>query len=102
MMCLVTVRQLKPGSYEDFRTAWAPDPWPPALQRVEILRNDDNPDEVITIGYVDVTPDELDAMRDEPAVLEGELRRLERIAPFEDRVLVNSIFELVEEVTPPA
>jgi hypothetical protein len=102
MMCLVTVRQLKPGSYEDFRTAWAPDPWPPQLSRVEILRNDDNPDEVITIGYVDVTPDELDAMRDEPEVLAGEARRLERIAPFEDRVLVNSVFELVEEVPRPA
>ncbi len=33
MMCLVTVRQIKPGSYEDFRKAWQPDPWLPPLQR---------------------------------------------------------------------
>lgn len=100
MMCLVTVRQIKPGSYEDFRAAWQPDPWPPQLSRVEILRNDDNSDQVITIGYVDATPEELEAMRDDPAILDGEARRLERIAPYEERVLVNSIFELVEDVRP--
>ncbi len=100
MMCLVTVRQIKPGTYDDFRAAWQPDPWPSQLSRVEVLRNDDNPDEVITIGYVDCTPEEFEALRDDRSILEGESRRLERIAPYEDRVLVNSIFELVEEVRP--
>ena len=100
MMCLITVRQLKPGHYEDFRAAWQPDPWPPQLSHVEVMRNDENPDEVITIGYVDATPDELEAMRDDPQVLAAEALRLERIAPFEERVLVNSIFELVEDVRP--
>ena len=100
MMCLVTVRQIKPGTYDDFRAAWQPDPWPHQLSRVEILRNDDDPDEVITIGYVDCTPEELEEMRDDPTILAGEARRLERIAPYEERVLVNSIFELVEDVRP--
>lgn len=99
MMCLVTVRQLKPGSYEAFRAAWTPDPWPAQLQRVEILRNDDAPDQVMTVGYMDVSPEELETIRDQADVLTGEAARLERIAPFEDRVLVNGIFELVEEVT---
>lgn len=99
MMCLVTVRQLKPDSYESFRAAWTPDPWPAQLKRVEVLRNDDDPDQVMTIGYLDVTAEELETMRDQPEVLTGEAARLERIAPFEDRVLVNGIFELVEEVT---
>ena len=101
MMCLVTVRQLKPGSYDDFRAAWAPKPWPPQLSRVEVLRNDDDPDQVMTVGYMDVTADELDAMRDQPETLEGEAARLQRIAPFEERLLVNGIFELTEEVSPP-
>jgi hypothetical protein len=100
MMCLVTVRQIKPGTYDDFRRAWQPDPWPDPLSRVEILRNNDDGDQVITIGYVDCSPEELEEMRDDPAILEGEARRLERIAPFEVRVLVNSIFELVEDVRP--
>jgi hypothetical protein len=55
---------------------------------------------VVTVGYVNATPDELEAMRDEPAILESEARRLERIAPFEEQLIVNSIFELVEEVSP--
>lgn len=101
MMCLVTIRQIKPGSYEDFRRAWEPDPWPPQLSRIEVLRNDDNPDEVITIGYLEMTPEEMETMRDKPEILEAEAQRLERIAPFEERVLVNSVFELVEEVAPP-
>ena len=100
MMCLVTVRQLKPGTYEEFRRAWAPDPWPPQLARVEILRNDDNPDEVITIGYVDCTPEELEQMRDDPAILEAEAKRLQRITRYEERLIVNSVYELVEDVRP--
>lgn len=100
MMCLVTVRQLKPGSYDEFRAAWTPDPWPPQLARVEILRHDDDPDQVMTVGYMDMTADELDAMRDQEDVLAGEAARLARIAPFEEQVLVNGVFELVEEVRP--
>jgi hypothetical protein len=99
MMCLVTVRRIKPGSYEEFRKAWQPDPWPAQLKRAQIMRNDDDPDEIVTIGYVDATPDELEAMRDEPEILGREMRRMERMAPFEERVIVNSIFELVEELT---
>lgn len=100
MICLVTVRQLKPGSYDEFRAAWTPDPWPEQLQRVEVLRNDDDPDQVMTVGYLDISIDEMEAMRDQPDVLTGEAARLERIAPFEDKVLVNGVFELVEEVRP--
>ena len=74
MMCLVTVRRLKPGSYDEFRAAWTPDPWPAQLERVEVLRNDDDPDQVMTVGYLDVTADELDAMRDQEEILEGEAR----------------------------
>ncbi len=102
MMCLVTIRQIKPGSFDEFRAAWHPDPWLPQLQRVEILRNDEDPDQVTTIGYVDMTPDELDAVRDAPEILEEEARRLERIAPYEERVIVNGVYELIEEVRPPA
>ena len=100
-MCLITVRQLKPGSFDAFRAAWQPDPWPPQLSHIEVMRNDDDPDEVITIGYVDATPEQLEQMRDDPQVLEAEARRLERIAPYEERVLVNSVFEFVEDVVRP-
>ena len=102
MMAAVTVRQIKPGTYEDFRKAWEPDPWLPRLQRALVLRNEDNPDLVLTIGLFDADVDTLDTeVRDDPAVLSEEDRRLQRIAPFEERVMLNGIFELVEEVTAP-
>jgi hypothetical protein len=101
MMVLVTVRQLKPGTYEDFRKAWEPTPWWPQLTGLQILRNDDNPDEVLTVGYVDVNAEELEELRDSPEILESEAKRLERIAPFEERLVVNGIFELAEELRPP-
>ncbi len=85
MISLISVRQIKPGSYEQFREAWTPDPWHPKLQRIEVFRNDEQPDQVLTVSYIDATPDELEAMRDDPAVLDSEARRLERIAPYEDR-----------------
>ena len=102
MMCAVTVRQIKPDSYEDFRKAWEPDPWLPRLRNAIVLRNEDNPDQVLTIGFFDADPEQLDAVRDDPAVLAEEDKRLRRIADFEERVVLNGIFELVEDVEDPA
>jgi hypothetical protein len=101
-MCAVTVREIKPGSYEQFREAWEPDPWLPRLDRAIVLRNEDNPDQVLTIGFFNATQDELDTeVRDDPAVLESEERRLRRIAEFEERVVLNGIFEVADEVVAP-
>ncbi|MEA2166719.1 MAG: hypothetical protein QOF76_19 [Solirubrobacteraceae bacterium] len=102
MISLVSLRQLKPGTYEEFRKVWQPDPWHPQLQRVEIFRNDEARDQVLTVSYVDATAEELDTWRDDPEILKSEARRIERICEFEDHVIVSGIFEMVEEVTPPA
>jgi heme-degrading monooxygenase HmoA len=52
MLCALTVRKLKPGSFEQFRDAFArnDDPAnPPAgWVRFNMLRNAENPDEVIS------------------------------------------------------
>ncbi len=102
MLCAVTVRMIKPGSYEEFRTAWEPREWLPHLERAVVFRSEDNPDLVLTIGYFDADQDTLDAdVRDAPAVLAAEDRRLRRIAEFEEQVVLNGIFELVDEVLPP-
>ena len=100
-MCAVTVRQIKPGTYEQFRKAWEPDPWLPKLTRALVFRNDDDPEMVLSIGFFDAGLEEIDAIRDDPAVLTEEESRLRRISEFEDRVILNGIFELVEEVLPP-
>ena len=103
MMCAVTVRQIKPGSYDEFRKAWEPEPWYPGLDRALVLRNEDNPDQVLTIGFFSHSQDEFDTeFRDSPDILAAEERRLRRIAEFEERVLLNGIYELADEVLPPA
>ncbi len=101
-MCAVTVRQIKPGTYDDFRRAWEPDPWLPQLTKAIVLRNDDNPEMVLSIGFFDADPDTLDAIRDDPEVLAEEDQRLRRISEYEERVILNGIFEVVDEVLPPA
>ena len=100
-MCAVTVRQIKPGTYEEFRKAWEPDPWLPKLTRALVFRNEDNPDMVMSVGFFDASLEEIDAIRDDPAVLTEEESRLRRISEFEDRVVLNGIFELTDEVLPP-
>ncbi len=101
MMAAVTVRQLKPGSYENFRRAWQPDPWLPMLRNALVFRNEDNPDQVLTIGFFDVDPEGADELRDDPNVLRSEEARLRRISEFEERVVLNGIYELVEDVSAP-
>jgi hypothetical protein len=101
MMAAVTVRQIKPGTYEEFRRAWEPDPWLPKLTKAIVLRNEDNEDLVLTIGFFEAGQDEFDGIRDDESVLKEEDRRLRRIAEFEDHVILNGIFEVAEEVLPP-
>ena len=102
MIAAVTVRLLRPGTFEEFRQAVQPDPWLPRLQRVLVYRNDDNPDQVLTMGLFDATAEEFDGLRDEQATLAEEDRRLQRVAAFEERVLLNGIYELANEALPPA
>ena len=98
MLCVLTVRRLKPGSYEDFRKAWQPDHWLPFASGVRIMRSPDDPDEVAAFGFVDMTVDELEKLRDEPEFLASETARIERINAYEEAIVLNTIYEVVEEV----
>jgi hypothetical protein len=102
MMCAVAVRQIRPGTYEGFRKAWHHDPWLPRYQKALVLRNEDSPDQVMTIAFFDGRPEEYEAARDDPATLAAEERRLHRIAEFEERVLLSAVYEVVDVVLPPA
>ncbi len=101
MICAVTVRVIKPGTFEAFREAVKPDPWLPGLDRVLVYRNEDSDCQVLTIGCFDATPEEFEALRDDPATLSEEAKRLERVAQYEERVLLNGIFHLSDELLPP-
>ena len=101
MMCAVAVRRIKPGSYDRFRRAWQHDPWLPRYAKALVLRNEDSPDQVLTMAFFDGTQEQYDAARDDPETMAAEERRLHRIAEFEERVLISGVYELVEEVLPP-
>ena len=101
MMVAMAVRQIKPGSYEQFRKAWHHEPWLPRYQRALVLRNEDAPDHVMTMAFFDGTADEYEAARDDPDTMRAEEARLHRIADYEERVLLSAIYELVDEVLPP-
>jgi hypothetical protein len=102
MLCMLTVRRLKPDTEEAFREAWAPDRWHGRMVHAYHLRSDDDPSQVITLGFFEGTEEELDAMRDDPAWMAGEERRLQRIAPLEESVLLSGVWNVVEDIDPRA
>ena len=68
MLCMLTVRRLKPDKEEAFREAWAPHRWHDRMVRAYHLRSEDDPTQVITLGFFEGTEEELDAMRDSTGV----------------------------------
>jgi hypothetical protein len=101
MLCAVTIRSIKPGSFEAFRKAWEPRPWPPELSRVLVSRNEQDPDQVLTASFLDVPMERFDALRDNSAILGAEEDRLARIAQYEDALVFKGIFEVVEDIAAP-
>ena len=101
MYCLLTVRQLKPGTYEDFRRAWEPERFPDPFVKAYLLRNQEDPDEVTSFGFFEASADEVEELRDDPEFTRIEVERMQRIAEFELAVKVNGVYEVAEEVVPP-
>jgi hypothetical protein len=100
MLCLLTIRRLKPGAHEQFTASWTPERWHGRFVRAYHVRNQDDPDEVITIGFFEGTPEEIDEMRDDPEWMAGEERRLRRIAPLEQSIVRSGVYEVVQEIVP--
>ncbi len=100
MLCLLTIRRLKPGAHQEFEKSWTPERWPHQLVRAYHVRNQDDPDEVITVAFFEGTEEEIDAMRDDPDWMAGEERRLKRIAPLEESIKLAGVYEVVEEIVP--
>ena len=79
MRVALTVRKLKPGSYDDWRKAWEPDEMPTEIGKGYILRNVNDPDEIIAFGMFE---GDLSAIMADPAMRETETARQARMAPF--------------------
>jgi hypothetical protein len=84
MLCALTVRKLKPGTFEEFRAKFWPENQPPPgdWTTFHMLRNSEDADEVVTFGFFEGTADEL--------------RRSQREQGYDDRVA--EIQSLVESV----
>lgn len=99
MICALTVRKLKQGTFEQFREAFMSsedfDDAPEGVVRFNMIRNIEDPDEVIAFGIFDGSLDEFRAMAAEM----GYEEQLERIAPFVDSVGADGLYEIVEEFT---
>ncbi len=98
MICALTVRTLKPGSFDQFREAFMEnaDEMPEGFVRFNMLRNTENPDEVISFGFFDGSVEGLREM----TAKEGYDEQLERIAPFVESVGADGLYEIAEERIP--
>ena len=94
MICALTVRTLKPGTFEDFREAFmAPidrDHPPEGWVEFNMVRSTENPDEVVCFGLYDGTVDELRAS------MEGRDDQQRNIEPYVTAVGADALYEVVD------
>ena len=98
MICTLTARRLKPGSYEAFRAAWdvgAAAGTPAGWTNIYHARDIDDPDVVLSFGLFD---GDVAALRAAQAAM-GRNAQLDRISSQVDTVLLDGSFEVVEHLT---
>jgi heme-degrading monooxygenase HmoA len=97
VVCALTVRKLKPGTFEEFREAFMrfndPDDPPAGWVRFNMVRNSENPDEVVCFGFFDGDVDQLRAS----ALDLGYQDQQNAIAPFIESVGTDGLYEIVED-----
>jgi hypothetical protein len=96
MLCALTVRTLKPGTFEQFRDAFMAhenleDP-PTGYVHFSMIRNTESRDEVICFGLFDGTAQQLGRA----AAEQGYTEQLKAIAPFVESVGADGLYEMVE------
>lgn len=96
MLCALTVRKIKPGNFDQFREAFLgvdmetpPEGW----IRFNMLRNTQDPDEVICFGVFDGTVEQLKESSNQL----GRDEQQAAIAPFVESVGTDGLFEIVED-----
>jgi heme-degrading monooxygenase HmoA len=100
MICALTVRKLKPGTFDQFREAFMggvgggnmPEGW----VRFNMVRSAENPDEVICFGFFD---GDVEGVRANAAQA-GYKEQQAAIAPFVESVGADGLYEIVEDMTP--
>ena len=93
MIAALTVRKLKPGTYDEWRKAWWSDDAPEGAE-VYILRNYDDPDEIIAFGLVEGDREQIEASFDK----DKEKARQEAMAPYVESTGADGIYEVIERI----
>jgi hypothetical protein len=94
MYSALTVRKLKPGSYDEWRKAWGSDEDMPEGVEAFILRNLKDPDEIIAFGFFEGSLEEIKAMMNP----DEERARQEAMAPHVESVGADGVYEVIERV----
>jgi hypothetical protein len=95
--CALTVRKLKPGTYDEWRQAW----WPESETtedmpdgEVFIVRNLKDENEIIAFGLFTGDLEEFEKTMDP----ETEKKRKDAMAPFIDSIGADGIYEVIETI----
>ena len=97
MLCALTVRKLKPETFDEFRDAFMSgfdrESPPAGWVRFDMVRNIEDPDEVISFGFFDGTVEQLRGS----AGRQGYEDQMKEIAPYVESVGADGLYEVVED-----
>jgi hypothetical protein len=99
MLCALTVRQLKPGTFDRFAEEFGPrasEGPPRGWVRFDMIRDLADENRVVTFGFFDGTLEELERSQAEAGYEDRRAAVEELVAD----VPVNGVFEVVREMTP--
>jgi heme-degrading monooxygenase HmoA len=100
VICALTVRNLRAGTFDQFREAFMrpvrAGQMPAGWRRFNMLRATEDPDVVICLGIFEGTVDELRAN----SALVGYEDQQAAIAAYVESVGIDGFFEVVEDLTP--
>jgi hypothetical protein len=94
MYCALTVRKLKPGTYDEWRKAWGSEEDIPEGAEAYIVRNLKDPNEIVAFGLIEGDMDEIKETFDE----DQERTRQEAMAPYIESIGADGIYEVIERI----
>ena len=95
--CALTVRKLKPGTYDEWRQAWWPESETPEEMpdgQVFIVRNLQDENEIIAFGLFTGELENFKEMMDP----ETEQKRMAAMAPFIESTGADGMYEVIETI----
>jgi hypothetical protein len=103
-ICALSVRRLKPGSWEAFRAGWDAreqgGDHPPFISKITHLRSADDPDVVVSFGLAEGDRAEMAKFLSAPEWRELDQRRHAAMAPHVEETIVDGVFDIIEEIVP--